>query len=109
MAKDSNKHAVLVRRKKELDHALKHEFSAAAIAKRAGKVRAAAIAVIKKYRGPFGHLEGQPGNREWKELKETWAQLTTDEIVQLVRSWPPSPAIRDVYLKDLSCDGPQTR
>ena len=100
MAKDSDKRSVLVRRKKELDHALKHDFATAAIARRAEKVRSAAIAVIKKHRWAFAHLEGAPGNREWKELKERWDQLTTDEIVALVRQWPPRPAIRDVRFMD---------
>ena len=100
MAKDSDKGRVLVRRKRELDHALNHEFAAAAIARRADKVRAAAIAVIKKNRGPFAHIEGGPGNREWNELKERWEQLTTDEIVELVKHWPPRPAFRDVQLID---------
>jgi len=100
MAKDSDKRSVLDRRKKELDHALKHDLAPAAIARRAEKVRAAAIAVTKKYRGAFAHLEGARGHREWKELTEKWEQLTTDEIVELVRQWPPRPAIRDVRLMD---------
>lgn len=100
MAKDSNKRRVLDRRKEELDHALKHDLAPAAIARRAEKVRAAAIAVIKKYRGPFAHVEGGPGNTRWRELEQRWDQLTIDEIVEIVRRWPPRPALRDVYLMD---------
>jgi hypothetical protein len=100
MAKDSDKLAVLHRRKTELDHALKHGFSAIAIERRAEKVRAAAIAVIKKYRGPFAHVEGGPGSQEWKELNERWNQFSTAEIITLVHRWPSSPTIRDVRLTD---------
>ncbi len=70
MAKDSDKRSVLDRRKQELGHALNHDLEAAVIARRADKVRAAALAVIKKYRRPFAHVEGEPGNKEWNELKD---------------------------------------
>ncbi len=93
MAKDSKKRPVLDRRKKELDHAIKHGLTAEVIARRAEKVRAAAITVIKKERGSFAHVEGAPGNEEWKMLTARWEQLTTAEILELVRQRKCLPEI----------------
>jgi hypothetical protein len=94
MAKNSNKLAVLARRKNELDHALKHDFSSEAVAKRAEKVRSAAIAVIKKFRGDFADYEG--GSDGWNELPQKWKQLTTSEIAAIVGKWRPNPGAREV-------------
>ena len=99
MAKDSNKRAVLNRRKLELDHAITNEFSASAIVRRAEKLRAAALAVAKKYCGDFAHLEGCPGNRDWIELKTQWEQFTIDEVIEIASHWPEKPTVRHVRLE----------
>ena len=99
MAKDSDKRAVLNRRKLELDHAINNEFTASAVARRAEKLRAAAIAVAKKYRGDFAHLEDCPGNRDWIKLKEQWEQFTIDEIIEIALNWPERPTVRHVRLE----------
>jgi hypothetical protein len=98
MAKDSNKRRVLNRRKEELDHALNHGFKPAVIARRADRLRAAAIAVVKKLRSDFAHVSGAPGNKEWIELTERWERFTTDEIVELAKKWPAIPRLQDVKL-----------
>lgn len=98
MAKDSNKRIVLVRRKKELDHALKHDLGPDSVSKRAEKLRAAAIALIKKCRSPFAEVEGGPGNKEWTELNQQWEQLTIEEIVALVSKWSSNPGMREIQL-----------
>jgi len=56
MAKDSDKLTLLKRRKVELDHAIRQRFDTDAIERRVEKLRLAALAVAKKYRGDFGHL-----------------------------------------------------
>lgn len=98
MAKDSNKRQVLNRRKQELDHALNHGFEAAVIARRAERLRTAAIVVIKKLRGKFAHVSGAPGNKEWIALTERWQRFTTDEIVELSKKWQAVPTLQDVHL-----------
>jgi hypothetical protein len=91
-----NKHAILARRKKELDHALKHDLGEHVITKRAEKLKAAAISLIKKCRGPFAEVEGSPYHQKWIKLNARWDELTTDEIVALASKWPANPGIREV-------------
>ena len=95
-AKDSNKHRVLTRRKQELDHAMAHAYPAAAIHIRADKLRMAAVAVLKKCRGDFAHVEGGPGNSAWKSLQALWEGLTVDEIIELSAGFGPRPTLRDL-------------
>jgi hypothetical protein len=87
---------VLDRRKQELDHALKHGYSADAVQVRAEKLRAAAIAVLKKHRGAFAHIEGAPGNSTWKSLQASWEGLTVGQIIEITAGWGPRPMLRDL-------------
>ncbi len=89
MAKDSDKLRVLTRRKQELDHAIRHGYPAAAINVRAEKLRAAAFAVLKKYRDLFAH---------WEALQARWESLTADEIIELSAGWGTRATLRDVRL-----------
>ena len=96
MARDSNKQRVLARRKQELDHAMTHGYSAAALHMRADKLRAAAVAVLKKCRGPFAHVEGGPGNSVWKSLQARWEGLAVDEIIERSAGWGQRPTLCDL-------------
>ena len=100
MAKDSNKLRVLARRKQELDHAIAHDCSPAAVQLRAEKLRAAAVAVLKKYRGAFAHVEGAPGHSSWEALQSHWEGLSVDEIIDLSARWGREPTLRDVRFGD---------
>ena len=97
MAKDSNKRRVLARRKQELDYAIAHGFSPEAVRLRAEKLRAAEVAVLKKYRGPFAHVEGAPGHSTWEAMQARWEGLSVDEMVELSAGWGPEPTLRDVH------------
>jgi hypothetical protein len=96
VAKDSNKLRVLTRRKQELDHAIAHGYSAESLRIRAEKLRVEAIAVLKKYRGDFAHIEGAPGHSIWKSLQTRWEGLTVEEIIERSGGWGPQPTVRDV-------------
>ena len=100
MAKDSNKLGVLARRKRELDHAIAHGFSLEAVQRRTEKLRAAAVAVLKKYRGAFAHVEGAPGHLRWEALQARWEGLSVDEVIELSARWGPEPTGRDVRFGD---------
>lgn len=96
MAKDSDKCQVLARRKQELGHALTHGFSPEAIELLADKLKAAAVAMLKKYAGTFAHVGGAPGHSEWKSLQARWEGLTVDEVIELSARWGSKPTLRDV-------------
>lgn len=102
MAKDSDKRSVLNRRKQELDHALRHGFPPAAVEVRVEKLRAAAIAVLKKNSGPFALVEDGPGNAAWKALRARWEALSVDEIVALTAEWGSQPTVRGIRFGDSS-------
>jgi hypothetical protein len=93
MAKDSDKRRVLTRRKQELDHAIRHSYSMEAVTLRAEKLRAAALAVLKKYRSRGG-LAGE------ESLQARWEGLSVEEIVELTVGWGPQPTLRDIRLRD---------
>ena len=99
MAKDSDKFALLYRRKTELDHAIRHEFARDAIERRANKLRSAAIGVAKSQRGAFAHVSGCTGHKEWLELKRRWEEFSVDEILEISEQWPSQPTIRHVRLE----------
>lgn len=104
MAKDSNKRAVLAKRKLELEHAIRHDFSDSIIAKRVEKVRFAALKLIKKdlgqnYTMPLDGIPLQPESSrymDWFRLAEKWNSLASSEIVELVKQWPDNPSVRDL-------------
>jgi hypothetical protein len=96
VAKDSDKRRVLIRRKQELDHAIANSYPARALHVRAEKLRAAAIAVLKKYRGAFAHVEGGPGHSAWESFQARWAAMTVDEIIELSAGWGTPPTLCDV-------------
>lgn len=104
MAKDSDKRAVLAKRKVELEHALKHEFSDALITKRAEKLRFAAIRLIKKelgrdYSMPSDGVPVFPESSQymdWFRLTMKWDALSTAEIIELAGDWPDNPTVRDL-------------
>ena len=99
MAKDSDKLTLPKRRKVELDHAIRQGFDTDAIERRVEKLRLAALAVAKKYRGDFGHLSGCSGNKEWLELRDRWEGFSVEEILKLVEDWPTQPKIKHVWLQ----------
>ena len=84
MAKNSDKRLVLARRKQELEHAMRHGYSTEVIHVRAEKLKAAAIAVLKKYHAA-----------NWEFLRARWEVLTADEIIELSAGWGPQPTHRD--------------
>ena len=92
MAKDSNKRAVLARRKVELAHAVNNDFSNAIIAKRIGKLRFAAVKFIKKVSGHS--IEQRDG---YLELTEKWDSLSHAEIIRIADQCPANPSIRDLH------------
>ncbi len=100
MAKDSNKVRVLQRRKQELDHALKNAYPAEALQVRAEKLRSAAIAVLKKYGGPFPMVEGTSGNVAWTTVRARWEALSISEIIGLSSRWGAQPSYRDLQIGD---------
>ena len=85
VAKDSDKRRVLARRKQELDHAIRHGYLAETINVRVEKLRAAALAVLKKY-----------PDANWESTRARWEVLTADEIVEISTGWGPQPTLRDV-------------
>ena len=99
MAKDSDKLTLLKRRKVELEHALTQGYADDAVDSRVEKLRLAALAVAKKYRGDFAHLEGCSGNKEWMQLKDRWEGFSVAEIIQIVEGWPTQPKIKHVRLQ----------
>ena len=96
MAKDSNKRRVLARRKQELDHAIMHGFTSEALQLRAEKLRSAAVAVLKKYRGAFAHVEGASGHSTWESLQARWEGMKVGEIIELSAQWGSKPTLSDV-------------
>lgn len=101
MAKDADKRRVLVRRKRELDHAITHNLSSEILRKRAEKLRAAAIAVLKKCRDAFAHIEGAPGNSDWESIKAKWDGLSVEQIINLSTHWNSQPTLKDLQFKGL--------
>ena len=69
---NSDKRALLAKRKLELEHAVRIELAPDQIAKRIENVRSAALAVIKKYRGAFANVTDAPGNHDWELQKQKW-------------------------------------
>jgi len=100
VAKDSDKRRVLQRRKQELDHALKNAYPLAAVQVRAEKLRAAAIAVLKKHGGPFPLVEGTWGNIAWTTMRARWEALSISEIIGLSSRWGTHPTFRDIQIGD---------
>ena len=100
MAKDSNKSRVLQRRKQELEHALRNAYPLGAVQVRAEKLRAAAIAVLKKCGGPFPMVKGTWGNIAWTTMRARWEALTISEIVGLASRWGTHPTSRDLQIGD---------
>ena len=100
MAKDSNKNRVLQRRKQELDHALKNAYPPEVVQVRAEKLRAAAIAVLKKYGGPFSQVKGTWNNIAWTTIRARWEALSISEIVGLASRWGTHLKLRDLQIGD---------
>ncbi len=100
MAKDSDKRRVLQRRKQELEHAIKHSYSIERVQTRAEKLRSAAIAVLKKYGGPFVLVEGTRDNSIWIAMQMRWESLLISEIIGLSSRWGTHPTVRDVQIGD---------
>lgn len=73
---DSDKLARLAKRKLEMEHAIRNEFSHEHIARRIENVRSAALAAVKKYRDAFANVVGTPGNEAWEFQKQKWEELT---------------------------------
>ena len=95
---DSDKRALLAKRKLELEHAVRNEFAPEHIAKRIENVRSAALAVVKKYRGAFANVTDGPGNAEWELQKQKWSDLSHSQILSICESWPDQPSIQHVKL-----------
>ena len=91
MAKDSDKQAVLAKRKVELAHAVNHSFSDSIIAKRVEKLRSAALKLLKKesHRSLYDSQDNS-------ELNKKWDSLTHPEIIEIANKWPDNPSIRDL-------------
>lgn len=100
MAKDSNKSRVLQRRKQELDHALDNAYPPEAVRVRAEKLRAAAIAVLKRCGGPFPLVRGTWGNVAWTTMRARWEALSVREIIGLSSRWGACPRLRDLQIGD---------
>ena len=91
MAKDSNKRAVLAKRRVELLHAIAHDFSETVVSQRLEKLRFAALKLIKKESNVSLH-----GSTNYDELTEKWNSLSQTQILELANDWPDNPSIRDL-------------
>ena len=80
MAKNSDKRAVVEKRRMELLHAIRHDFSEHQILMRVEKLRFAAFKFIKKEFD--GRSSGIPDG-----LIEGWEAMTPDEIIELAKIW----------------------
>ncbi len=87
MAKDSNKRRVLDRKKQELDHALRHNYSIEKLHVRAEKLRTAVLAVLKKMRSLIDD-----------SLVERWKGMCVEEVLERAAKWDPHPTWRDIRL-----------
>ena len=104
MAKNSDKRAVVAKRKVELVHAIRNDFPDDQILARAEKLRFAAIKFIKKRLGqessaaPDGSPRYPGSNRymDWYRLTERWKSMTVEEVIELANSWPVKPSLRDL-------------
>jgi len=95
---DSDKRAILAKRKLQLKHAVRNELAPEYVAKRIEKVRSAALAVLKKYRGAFANVTDAPGNQAWELQKQEWSDLTHPQILNICETWPENPNIQHVRL-----------
>jgi hypothetical protein len=93
---NSDKSSLLARRKLELDHAIKHGFDQVKIARRADRVRAAVIAVLKKDRSRYLIDPSGPRARDWKAIEDKWRNMSTDEVIEMSRHWTTRPSSRDL-------------
>lgn len=94
MAKNSDKQALLEKRRKELIHACTNNFADHIISRRAEKLRLAALGLIKKELGRYEHIK--PSNRHdaWQKLVLTWNNITVNQIIELAKTWPEHPTLR---------------
>ena len=96
MAKDSDKLAVLERRRIELLHAIKHELSEEQLLKRVQRVKQAVFAVAKQY-----HVRGRPfkrfeNNLEWQRVERFWESLSSAAVIELVTQWKPGVSYKTI-------------
>jgi hypothetical protein len=94
LAKESNKYRVLVRRKQELDHAISHGMPLAALHKRAEKLRAAVVSVLKK-RGSSCYMYH---DTYWTTFQARWEALSVSEVIELASKWCAEPNVRDLRI-----------
>jgi hypothetical protein len=90
VAKDSNKYRVLVRRKQELDHALRHGYPLEKVYMRAERLRAAVLSVLKKR-----------ATASVDSLRARWEGLSVEDITAITAGWGPHPTRREIRLVDL--------
>jgi len=89
MAKNSDKRAVVEKRRVELLHAIRGEFSEDQILTRVEKLRFAIFKFIKKEFN--GRSSGAPNG-----LVEKWDSMSAERIIVIANSWPKNPTIRNV-------------
>ena len=89
MAKNSDKRAVVAKRRTELLHAIRNEYPSDQILTRVEKLRFAVTKFVKKEL--HRTLADEPSS-----LTEKWNLLTADKIIEIAQAWPESPAFKDM-------------
>ncbi len=98
MAKDSDKNAVLERRRVELIHAIEHRHDREKITKRIDALKQAVFAVAKKHNvrtRPFTKREDNP---EWQMVVRFWDALPLEAVVEIVAKWRDRPGYKEVLI-----------
>ncbi len=109
MSKNSDKNAVLERRRVELLHAIEHRYDREKVAKRVDALKQAVFAVAKKYNVRASPFRKQEDNAEWQLVVRFWDALPLEVAVDIVKKWRDRPGYKEVLVACRNVDNASVR